>query len=372
MSAVPARLSRMLLVLAPLGLVAGDAAGVADAHVSHRARQARPHVWVKSPRPRATVEGSVPCHFVVRDRRGIRKVRFSLDGRHLNTRFSWPYNCRNSSAAGLDTRGLANGRHQMSLRAWNGAGRSRLVRYSFFVEQPGQASTSNGGNRSSRPSGDLLFDGAHTFSFNSLQEAAPDRIQEVADPLGGPDRALRFRVRENDVYPLTPTDAPRAQALTSAFINPGMEFWVKDSFMLPSSFPSDIPWVDLMEVYGPPFNGSSPLALAVNSDEIMAKRNSTYGYDKPWSMPLVRNRWISYLLHERFGRDGWVELWIDGQRITFPNGEQRLYMATQDRSNNGGPNHVKIANYRSIGATPELTLFHKGFRVGRTRESVLG
>lgn len=34
-------------------------------------------------------------------------------------------------------------------------------------------------------------------------------------------------------------------------------------------------------------------------------------------MPLVKDSWVHALLHERFGSEGFLEMWIDGQQITF-------------------------------------------------------
>lgn len=368
MLAAPARLSRAFLLMTFLCLVTGAAALAAGGSEAFAA-SARPHVWIKSPRPHSFVSGSVRCHIVLHDRRGIKKVRFSLDGHRLNTRKSWPYNCSNAGHGRLDTLKLSDGRHRLALRAWNRAGRSRLVRWSFYVANSAQSATAPSPIGSSGPG--LLFDGAHVGNFDLVQSAAPNRIQEVPDPLGGGGNALRFRVPDGDVYPNTPTENPRAQALTPNFIKPGLEFWVHDQVMLPSSFPSNLPWLSMLSIYGPPYEASSPLNFAVNTDEIMLKRNGTYGFDSPWRMPLAgnRNRWIDFRLHERFGRDGWIELWIDGKPITFENGHERLYMATRDSSNDTGPNHVTINNYRTHGYASEVTVYHRGFRVGRTSES---
>jgi hypothetical protein len=376
MLAAPTRVSRVLLLKALLPLIAGSlafAATSADAGAASP-RAARPHVWVKSPARHHTVSGTVRCHVVVHDRRGIRKVRFSLDGQHLNSRYSWPYNCTNVGHGRLDTAKLSDGEHHLALRAWNRAGRSRLVRWGFRVANAAQSATApsvpNNAPAQSALAPGLLFDGSHVGNFALIQSAAANRIQEVADPVGDGPNALRFRVPDGDVYPLTPTSSPRAQALSPAIIHQGQEFWIHDQVMLPRGFPSNLLWFGLAAVYGPPEDGSSPVALQVVEDRIVIKRNSTYGYDQPWSMPLVTGRWIDYVLHERFGHDGWIELWINGERMTFKNGDQRLNMQTMDFSNDQGTNHVRITNYRPAGVADEVTVYHRGFKVGRTKDSV--
>lgn len=376
MLAAPTRVSRVFLLTAFLCLATGVAALTAGSSTAHAAsrRAARPHVWIKSPSPRRSVSGTVRCHVVVHDRRGIRKVRFSLDGHHLNTRRSWPFNCSNVGHGRLDTVKLSDGEHRLALRAWNRAGRSRLVRWTFRVANGAQSATAPSTLNTS-PSQNvfapgLMFDGTHVGNFALIQSAADNRIQEVPDPVGNGPNALRFRVPDGDVYPLTPTSSPRAQALSPPIIHRGQEFWIHDQVLLPRGFPSNLLWFGLAAVYGPPEDGSSPVALQVVENEIVIKRNSTYGYDRPWSMPLVTGRWIDYVLHERFGNDGWIELWIDGQRMTFKNGDQRLNMQTMDFSNDQGTNHVRITNYRPAGVANEVTVYHRGFKVGRTKESV--
>jgi hypothetical protein len=231
------------------------------------------------------------------------------------------------------------------------------------------------------PTGSLLFNGAKLSSFAQIQ-AAPGAIGEVADPLGGAETDFSFTVKDSDVYPLTPTSDPRAQALSPSFIDPGEEIWLKTKVMFPANFPKVSGWMSLASIYGPPFNGSSPWSIGTSNDQLRWQRNGTYRYDVPWSMPLVRGRWITILLHERFASDGWVEMWVDGQRVTFfgsgtynPGNvapTDRLSMATRDASNNGGANHAKIMQYRQADLFDTATVYFGALQVGTTRSAVGG
>jgi len=230
-------------------------------------------------------------------------------------------------------------------------------------------------------SSEPLFDGDGIEDFAEVQ-AAPRAITEVPDPLGSGETVFKLTVDEDDVYPVTPTDNPRAQALSPSLIEAGDEFWLETKFMLPTDFPTVSGWMSLISIYGPPFNGSSPWQVEVGGNEFTWQRNSTYDYDVPWRAPLVKGRWVSVLLHERFASDGWVEMWIDGQQVTFfgpgnhnPNGvapTQRLEMATMDGSNDGGPNSAKIMQYREAGMFSSATLYFGALKIGETRESVAG
>lgn len=232
------------------------------------------------------------------------------------------------------------------------------------------------------PTEEPIFDGDQISNFAQLQ-AAPKAISEVLDPLLGDELVLKMTVRDTDVRPITPTENPRAQALSPAVIAAGDEIWLATEFMLPSNFPTiDDGWMSLVSIYGEPFRGSSPWQIEVIGDNLQWTRNSTYNWDVPWKMPLVKGRWMKVLLHERFDSQGWVEMWIDDQQVTFfgpgsqnPSGHAatpRLEMATMDSSNNGGPNSAKIMQYREAGMFDTGTVYFGGLAIGASRASVEG
>jgi hypothetical protein len=223
---------------------------------------------------------------------------------------------------------------------------------------------------SAQPS-DLLFDGSSIAAFDELQ-AAPGAIAEIPDPAGSGETSFQMNVDESDVYPVTPTENPRAQALSPPIINAGDEFWLQTKFMLPPEMPEADGWMSLVSIYGAPFNGSSPWQIEVAGDEIHWQRNDTYDWDVPWRMPLVKGRWVTVLLHERFASDGWVEMWIDGQQVNFFGDQPRLAMETMDSSNNEGANAAKIMQYREAGMFDSASVYFGPLRVGKTRASVGG
>jgi Polysaccharide lyase len=227
-----------------------------------------------------------------------------------------------------------------------------------------------------KPATPSLFDGVEIDDFPEIQ-AAPGAITEVADPLGSGETVLKMTVDDDDVAPITPTENPRAQALSPSLIDPGEEFWLATKFMLPHDFPATVPgWLALVEVYGRPFDGPSPWGIGISDDEFTWQRNGTYDYDIPWRMPLARERWVHVLLHERFAGDGWVEMWIDGRKVTFfPGGgksTERLAMATMDASNHASPNVAKIMNYRQLGMFETVSVYFGALRIGETQASVTG
>jgi hypothetical protein len=224
---------------------------------------------------------------------------------------------------------------------------------------------------SAQAPGSLLFDGSRISDFDLLQEA-PGAISETADPLGSGESTLKMTVKDSDVYPITPTDNPRAQALSPSIIQPGEEFWLQTKFMLPEDFPSVRGWMSLVSIYGAPFNGSSPWQIEVADNEIRWQRNDTYDYDIPWRMPLVKGRWVSILTHERFATDGWVEMWVDGQQVNFTGAGPRIAMKTMDSSNDEGPNAAKIMQYRQADMFDSASIYFGPLKLGTSRASVGG
>lgn len=229
--------------------------------------------------------------------------------------------------------------------------------------------------------GHRLFSGTHIASF-AMNQSAPGAISEVASPTGNDETALQMTVSNSDVYPVTPTENPRAQLLSPALFTSGGEFWWHSKFFLPADFPTSIPgWLAVMEgPYGPPFEGPPPFSVQLHGETMGWQRNSTYGYDIPWEVPMVRDKWIDVVTHFRFGTDGFVELWVDGEQITFfadspynPNHEApttRLQMATEDASNDGGTNFAAIQSYREAGMFRSVSLLQGPMLIGTTRASV--
>jgi hypothetical protein len=230
------------------------------------------------------------------------------------------------------------------------------------------------------PAAAPFFDGSAIDDF-ALTQAAPGAITEVPDPLGSGETVLKMTVDNGDVAPITPTENPRAQAISPDLIKNGDEFWLHTKFLLPADFPTASGgWMALMEIYGEPFHNSSPWQIDIEGNELSWVRNSTYRFDVPWEEPIRKGVWVDVLLHERFADDGWVEMWIDGRKLTFFGGgtynpgnfgaSDRLVMQTMDSSNNGGPNAAKIMNYRKVDMFETATVYFGALRLGGTRASV--
>ena len=233
------------------------------------------------------------------------------------------------------------------------------------------------------PAPGLSFLGDQIGDF-AVAQSAPGAITEVPDPAGSGESVFKMTVSDNDGYPVTPTENPRAELISPFTIEAGDEFWWSAKFFLPEEFPSSTPnFVTLLQgPFGPPAAGTPPFHIEANSGVLKWQRNATYGWDIPWQMPEVRNQWVDVTVHTRFASNGFVELWIDGQQVTFFASSSynprhiapttRLEMATLDSSNNGGPQALFLQQYRKKGMYPSLTVFQGPLTIGTTREAVAG
>jgi len=222
---------------------------------------------------------------------------------------------------------------------------------------------------------DVLFDG--DFS-PGLADYGPvinrERIMVRPDPHGLPRQTARFSVRDRDTGP---TPNPRAMASSTVALRAGQEVWIGWSTLFPRRFPSAVPgWLTFASTYGPPYRGTGPVTFGVRGNEILWSRNATYDWDVPWRMPLLRGRWIDFVVHERLShspRRGFVELWVNagqGWRRQLLHGRTRLRMRTLDRSNGRGPNVHSLSNYRKRGMFEIVTLYHASHRLGTSFAAV--
>jgi len=221
----------------------------------------------------------------------------------------------------------------------------------------------------------VVFDG--DFSPGLRDYAAvvhPERITVRRDPHGLPRRAARFAVRDSDVGP---TSNPRALVSSREQLHAGREVWIGWSTLFPRRFPRSIPgWLTFASTYGPPYRGTGPIKFGVEGTSIVWRRNATYGWDVPWRMPLVRGRWVDFVVHQRLSRSrrrGFVELWINsggGWQRQGLNGRARLRMRTLDRSNARGPNVHSLSNYRKRGMFASVSLYHASHRLGTSFAAV--
>jgi hypothetical protein len=190
---------------------------------------------------------------------------------------------------------------------------------------------------------------------------------------------------DTDVSPCTPTSNPRTSAYKQAIFHPGDEVWESFSLYLPAGFPSFPYYLMFQEDYGAPFNSPPPNGVWMqNYDGTGNRFYITGNYDGAtktnvhvWSAPATPGVWHTWLVHKRFATDksGWLEVWFDGQQVTFSNGSTRLTnqqtMLTGATSANFSLMHYRHAGMFPVSSYPNgLTIYFDEARVGTSRSAV--
>jgi len=217
-----------------------------------------------------------------------------------------------------------------------------------------------------------------------IDACGSNRVRVVKDPHGLDRNVLRLSVRGTDVYPCTPTRDPRAQASSPGLLREGGEYWIGWSILVPRRFPAAKGprdnWISLASVYGPPFRGSGVNGLSMSttrgSSKFYYRRSIEHRFDQPWSAPLVRGRWVSFVVHVRMSRSksrGFREQWINtgtGWQRSLLHGRRRLRMRTMSSANAGGPNHSKLSLYYRRGSLGSASVYFAEHRVGTSFRAV--
>lgn len=214
--------------------------------------------------------------------------------------------------------------------------------------------------------------GFETGNFSQWRErqCLPERLSvgsKRPDAFEGHDRA-RLEVRKGDEEPATGSE--RCELVGPSLPGDG-ERWYRQAIYIPSSADPPDGW-EIMAQWYSNYGGSPPLALFHD-----------YGLPMRWSLrrgdssksywrsgKLERDQWheivVGVYLSQRPSQ-GWVEVWLDGKQQRLKNGKTRMYGATRGASRGS----FKTGIYRSPASTGTSVEYVDGYRVGRSRESVM-
>jgi hypothetical protein len=205
------------------------------------------------------------------------------------------------------------------------------------------------------------FETGDFSQYAFVLRAATDRVSIQTDTPRQGTKYARLTAQDGDVYPLTPTDNPRASLVSPRILYPGFERWISFSVRFPLDFPTIPPdgWFVWMQYHGPPYAGSPSVGFGVAGDNMNIERNQTYDYDAIWSSPLQRGQWVDFVLRVNFQQDetGYIEMWMNQVQQTFKGGVRRLYMRTVEADQNDGL-ELDPVNYRKRGILDTATVDH--------------
>jgi hypothetical protein len=235
-------------------------------------------------------------------------------------------------------------------------------------------------------SGDLSTGNLSQYYIQSCPGPTPTQgITLVNSPVHpGWQHSMQFTVTDQSVHANCPIlgspTHPNAVASTARIFVPGDNYYIGFSTLFPAGFPMVCsPWVigcflQVAEVYGMPYGGSSPVSILANQGKlVMASQHNGYVWHGP---NYTYGTWQDLVLHVNFSTSptvGYVEIYLNGQLQKFDNGSTRFYEATlQPGINWDGvhPNYMAVDQYRdNVPAYGTVTLYHTGVKIGTTYAS---
>ncbi len=156
-----------------------------------------------------------------------------------------------------------------------------------------------------------LFEDGHKFALRTEGGGQPGRI--VLDRRKG-SKVLVLRTTA------TPAGAKKDRAEVQIYsgITFGREWFVGLEVFIPRADVFSDTWNVLLQCHQAGTLRTPPLSLNLepNGDLSLVARGDADSYDRLWSGPLPRGRWVQLVLGFRMGQDGRVRLWQDGRLVT--------------------------------------------------------
>src|SRR5262245_54854152 len=211
-----------------------------------------------------------------------------------------------------------------------------------------------------------------TSVFGSL-ERAPGNITVTADPLGLYGSVYRYDTWDDPSYAKERCESKgtRRPDGTSFRVSLGETYYIGWREMW-DPMPTIGSWVAFFQMhgFGPPGQGAPLVLRCVNGDGNLYLQNNVNGTNVNfWSTPFRTGEWQTFVLHVHMAIDdtGWVELWHNGTRQTFINGQTRYNCPTWDNKD-GSYNEFKWGVYRSgsLNGSGDASTFMSRARIADT------
>lgn len=216
----------------------------------------------------------------------------------------------------------------------------------------------------------LLFDAGFEDGLGDWGTHDGGSIDIVDSPVREGGNAVRLTAQDSGGGNVrTQLDGP-------VLFDEGDEAYVGFSSYFPEDNPDVNGWFVFFEFHGPPHNGSPlPGAFGIENRDgeqrIKFGRSEQYGYDVPWTMPLVKGRWNDFVLRVKFSKDegvGFIELWANGKRQQFTDGSTRLYQSTIMSDQDDGLYPIATNYYEGGTIDGPISVYHDAIRVATSYE----
>lgn len=196
------------------------------------------------------------------------------------------------------------------------------------------------------------FDGWHLQSLE-------DRTSIVEPGAFGDGRAARFEVRDGDVEPQTGSERSE---LSGPTLEEGQDVYVRDTFRIPSGSSIGTSWQIVNQLHEEDWDRSPGLAVLLEpcpTLRIGAGDGSPTFVEK---VPVEFDRWHDLVYRVKLSRDpevGFVEAWLDGDRLELAHGETRIYGETLQRPST----YLKVGIYRDRDSTGTSLIEHDNITI---------
>lgn len=177
-----------------------------------------------------------------------------------------------------------------------------------------------------------LFKGTTIGKFAGPQTLfVAGHVTEAADPAGGHGSVIRCELHKEDTTLAPPSEDARIQLSSGAAIPKEKEVWLLQRFMVPSLANGGPPavtnagggFLQIMQLFAPPFETGTPLGIKLEdwnnegTNWLQFRRNGNYAFDSPWRRKVVTDHWYELQVKAKVATAGWVEMWLDGEQLTF-------------------------------------------------------
>jgi hypothetical protein len=225
------------------------------------------------------------------------------------------------------------------------------------------------GDSTAPTGGDVLF--RSDFESGDFEDwyvqSLRARATIVSPGAFGSDHAARFEVRDGDVEPDTGSERSEVSGPT---VDEGQDLYFRDSFRVPGGSSIGTSWLIINQLHEHDWGGSPGIAVFLGDGpelRIGAGDGSPTFVD---DVPIDFDRWHDLVYRVNLSQDpdvGFIEVWLDGNRLELDNGQTRIYGQTLQADSA----YLKAGIYRGRSSTGTTVIEHDNLTIATTLEAAM-